>query len=118
MPRRMSTIVEVAPQLIASATLHVDTPGAGFTDITENAVGFVALSSRASSHLGPGRAFTSWSTAAGRTAAKSISSSSAAGSEAVVAAAVVRPTVKRPQEPIEALSPTSRSRLPQSTTRK
>jgi hypothetical protein len=72
MPRRMSTIVEVAPQLIASATLHVDTPGAGFTDITENAVGFVALSSRASSHLGPGRAFTSWSTAAGRTAAKSI----------------------------------------------
>src|SRR5690242_9858571 len=41
MPRRMSTIVEVAPQLIASATLHVDTPGAGFTDITENAVSFV-----------------------------------------------------------------------------
>ena len=42
MPRRMSTIVEAAPQLIASATLHVDTPGAGFTDITENAVSFVA----------------------------------------------------------------------------
>jgi secondary thiamine-phosphate synthase enzyme len=42
MPRRMSTIVEAAPQLIASATLHVDTTGAGFTDITENAVGFVA----------------------------------------------------------------------------
>ena len=41
MPRRMSTIVEAAPQLIASATLHVDTPGAGFTDITENAVSFV-----------------------------------------------------------------------------
>ena len=40
MPRRMSTIVEAAPQLIASATLHVDTPGAGFTDITENAAGF------------------------------------------------------------------------------
>ncbi len=37
----MSTIVEAAPQLIASATLHVDTPGAGFTDITENAVSFV-----------------------------------------------------------------------------
>src|SRR4029078_6179332 len=39
MPRRMSTIVEAAPQLIASATLHVDTPGAGFTDITANAPG-------------------------------------------------------------------------------
>jgi secondary thiamine-phosphate synthase enzyme len=38
----MSTIVEAAPELIASATLHVDTPGAGFTDITENAVRFVA----------------------------------------------------------------------------
>ncbi|HET7911229.1 MAG TPA: secondary thiamine-phosphate synthase enzyme YjbQ [Pseudolabrys sp.] len=38
----MSTIVEAAPQLIASATLHVDTPGTGFTDITENAASFVA----------------------------------------------------------------------------
>lgn len=38
----MSTIVEAAPRLIASATLHVDTMGAGFTDITQNAVGFVA----------------------------------------------------------------------------
>ena len=37
----MSTIVETAPQLIASATLHVDTPGAGFVEITENAVSFV-----------------------------------------------------------------------------
>lgn len=37
----MSTIVEVAPQLIASAALYVDTAGAGFTDITANAVGFV-----------------------------------------------------------------------------
>src|SRR5262245_22397136 len=42
MPRRMSTIVEALPQLIASATLHVDTSGAGFTDITENAANFVA----------------------------------------------------------------------------
>jgi len=33
----MSAIVEVAPQVIASATLHVETPGAGFVDITENA---------------------------------------------------------------------------------
>jgi secondary thiamine-phosphate synthase enzyme len=38
---RMSTIVEVAPQLIASATLYVDTPGVGFTDITANAAGFL-----------------------------------------------------------------------------
>jgi secondary thiamine-phosphate synthase enzyme len=37
----MSTIVEVAPQLIATATLRVDTPGAGFTDITENAASFI-----------------------------------------------------------------------------
>src|SRR5262245_14107221 len=42
MPRRMSTIVEAVPQLIASATLHVDTSGVGFTDITENAVAFTA----------------------------------------------------------------------------
>lgn len=41
MPRRMSTIVETAPQLIASATLHVDTPGVGFVEITENAINFV-----------------------------------------------------------------------------
>lgn len=37
----MSAIVEVAPQLIATATLRVETPGAGFTDITENAANFV-----------------------------------------------------------------------------
>lgn len=42
MPGRMSAIVEVAPQLIASATLRVNTAGAGFTDITGNAVGFIA----------------------------------------------------------------------------
>ena len=41
MPGRMSAIVEVAPQLIASATLRVDTSGAGFTDITGNAAGFI-----------------------------------------------------------------------------
>ena len=41
MPGRMSAIVEVAPQLIATATLRVETPGAGFTDITENAANFV-----------------------------------------------------------------------------
>ena len=37
----MSTIVEAAPQLIATATLRVDTPGVGFTDITENAASFI-----------------------------------------------------------------------------
>jgi secondary thiamine-phosphate synthase enzyme len=37
----MSSIVEVAPQLIASATLRVETPGVGFTDITGNAANFV-----------------------------------------------------------------------------
>jgi secondary thiamine-phosphate synthase enzyme len=42
MARHMSTIIEAAPQLIAGATLHVDTPGVGFTDITENAVSFAA----------------------------------------------------------------------------
>ncbi len=41
MPGRMSAIVEFAPQLIASATLRVDTPGTGFTDITVNAAGFI-----------------------------------------------------------------------------
>jgi secondary thiamine-phosphate synthase enzyme len=42
MARHMSTIIEAAPQLIAGATLHVDTPGVGFTDITENAVSFAS----------------------------------------------------------------------------
>ena len=41
MPGRMSAIVEVTSQLIASATLRVETPGVGFTDITENAVSFI-----------------------------------------------------------------------------
>ena len=41
MPGRMSAIVEVTSQLIASATLHVETPGVSFTDITENAATFI-----------------------------------------------------------------------------
>lgn len=41
MPGRMSAIVEVTPQLIASATLRVETRNAGFTDITGNAAGFI-----------------------------------------------------------------------------
>src|SRR5262245_43739936 len=41
MPGRLSAIVEATPQLIASATLRVETEGAGFTDITANAAGFI-----------------------------------------------------------------------------
>jgi secondary thiamine-phosphate synthase enzyme len=41
MPGHMSAIVEVTPQLIASATLRVETEGAGFTDITANAARFI-----------------------------------------------------------------------------
>ena len=42
MPGHLSVITEVTPQLIATATLHVDTAGAGFTEITRNAENFVA----------------------------------------------------------------------------
>ena len=45
MPGRLSAITEVTPQLIASATLRLDTPGAGFTDITAHAADFIAQSS-------------------------------------------------------------------------
>jgi len=38
---KMSAVTEASPQLIASATLHVDTPGAGFTDITRDAANFI-----------------------------------------------------------------------------
>ncbi len=38
---KMSAISEASPQLIASATLRVDTPGAGFTDITSHAINFI-----------------------------------------------------------------------------
>jgi len=37
----MSAIVETAPQLIATATLRVETPGLGFTDITADAASFI-----------------------------------------------------------------------------
>jgi len=37
----MSAIVEVSPQLIASATLHVETPGSGFINITADAAAFI-----------------------------------------------------------------------------
>jgi len=44
MPGHLSKITEVTPQLIATATLSVDTPGAGFTEITSNAASFIAQS--------------------------------------------------------------------------
>jgi secondary thiamine-phosphate synthase enzyme len=39
---RLSSIVETAPQLIATATLQVPTPGTGFTEITAEARQFIA----------------------------------------------------------------------------
>jgi len=42
MPNHLSAITEVTPQLIATATLGVDTSGAGFTEITANARNFIA----------------------------------------------------------------------------
>lgn len=42
MPGRLSSISTVSPQVIASATLRVDTPGAGFTDITAQTKTFLA----------------------------------------------------------------------------
>ena len=42
MPGRLSAITEVTPQLIATATLYVDTSGVGFTEITGDAVNFIA----------------------------------------------------------------------------
>lgn len=44
MPGSLSPISEAAPQLIASATLRLDTPGIGFTDITGEAADFIAQS--------------------------------------------------------------------------
>ncbi|MFZ1190672.1 MAG: secondary thiamine-phosphate synthase enzyme YjbQ [Pseudolabrys sp.] len=41
MPGRLSVIVEAVPQLIASATLRIDTRDTGFIDITDNAVNFI-----------------------------------------------------------------------------
>jgi len=42
MPGRLFAITEITPQLIATATLRLDTPGAGFTDITCHSANFVA----------------------------------------------------------------------------
>lgn len=42
MAARLSNLTAFAPELIVSATLRVDTPGAGFTEITREAADFVA----------------------------------------------------------------------------
>ena len=42
MPCRLSAISAAVPQLIASASLRLDTPGAGFTEITAQAANFIA----------------------------------------------------------------------------
>ena len=39
---KLSAITEITPQQIASATLRLNTPGAGFTDITHHAANFLA----------------------------------------------------------------------------
>ena len=41
MPVRLSAVTETVPNLIATATLRVDTPGAGFTEITGSAKAFI-----------------------------------------------------------------------------
>jgi secondary thiamine-phosphate synthase enzyme len=41
MPRKLSPVTETPVQTIASATLRVDTPGPGFTDITADARAFI-----------------------------------------------------------------------------
>jgi secondary thiamine-phosphate synthase enzyme len=42
MPGRLSAIVQATPELIASASLCVETPGTGLTEITANAKHFVS----------------------------------------------------------------------------
>jgi len=42
MPGRLSPITQLSPQLIATATLRLDTPGVGFVDITSHAANFIA----------------------------------------------------------------------------
>jgi secondary thiamine-phosphate synthase enzyme len=44
MPGRLSAISATSPQLIASATLRLDTPGPGFIDITGPAANFITQS--------------------------------------------------------------------------
>jgi secondary thiamine-phosphate synthase enzyme len=44
MPGRLSAISAAVPQLIASASLRLDTPGAGFSEISAQAADFLAQS--------------------------------------------------------------------------
>jgi secondary thiamine-phosphate synthase enzyme len=44
MSGRLSPIRQVSPQLIATATLRIDTPGRGFTEITGDVSSFIAQS--------------------------------------------------------------------------
>ncbi len=44
MPGRLSAITATSPQLLASASLRVDTSGSGFTEITSAAANFLAQS--------------------------------------------------------------------------
>lgn len=42
MPRKLSAIAEAPAQTVATATLRVDTPGPGFSEITADAKAFIA----------------------------------------------------------------------------
>ena len=44
MPGQLSSIVTAVPKLMTGATLRVETPGVGFTDITAEAADFLAQS--------------------------------------------------------------------------
>jgi secondary thiamine-phosphate synthase enzyme len=51
LPGRLSSITEAVPQLIATATLRIDTSGAGFTEITANARDFITQAGAAEGTL-------------------------------------------------------------------
>ena len=51
MPARLFDITETAPQTIATASLRVDTPGAGFIEITADAKAFIAQAGAQSGQL-------------------------------------------------------------------
>ena len=51
MPARLFDITETAPQTIPTASLRVDTPGAGFIEITADAQAFIAQAGAQSGQL-------------------------------------------------------------------
>ena len=51
MPARLFDITETAPQTIPTASLRVDTPGAGFIEITADAKAFIAQAGAQSGQL-------------------------------------------------------------------